>query len=311
MSVDQLIENIFDFVFRHSEAGFTKLGIALAAILLGISILKTADDYINANNSGIISIIKPLIIFLWVCTYPTVSGTVKATVNIFTREIVATSDVDIKDYWSAFAECTDKSMENSWQKLIDSVKEDKKKAQEAAGIWNTAKGWLDVTASAISGFYELKASISGISWTSVLGWLLFFLSKIMIFILMIVSGLYLLILEVFGVFMFAIAILPAFESGIRNWISRYIQLALWTPMCYIILALSVGLLQNLGNVNPHDFSLALPWITICCQLVILGALMNVPNMCGWFIESAGANRVHSNLMSGASKAFRMMATKGK
>ena len=39
MSVDQLIENIFDFVFRHSEAGFTKLGIALAAILLGISIL--------------------------------------------------------------------------------------------------------------------------------------------------------------------------------------------------------------------------------------------------------------------------------
>ena len=104
----------------------------------------------------------------------------------------------------------------------------------------------------------------------------------------------------------ALAILPGYETGLKNWVARYIQIAMWIPIGYFVMYINL----QIGNAfctlaAAGQTGLAMDWFMIALQIVALISVSSVPKMAAWVIESTGANDAHSAL----SQPARQMARK--
>lgn len=150
--------------------------------------------------------------------------------------------------------------------------------------------------------YTLGSVLSGIISLAV---------KLVQWILLAVSSIYLCVLGLVGPFVFALSLMPGFKKGIHNWVARYIQISFWCPMAALvdyvnykltgamIVALYNAPISAKGSYNVH---------LIVMELVILICLLGIPSMASWVISSAGASDLNHNLVSSAEKAA-MVASK--
>ena len=109
-----------------------------------------------------------------------------------------------------------------------------------------------------------------------------------------------------GPFIMALSILPGYETGLKNWVARYIQIAMWIPIGYFVMYINL----QVGNAfctlaAAGQTGLAMDWFMIALQIVALVSVASVPKMAAWVIESTGANDAHSAL----SQPARQMARK--
>ena len=157
----------------------------------------------------------------------------------------------------------------------------------------------------------LKDTVSGIfaipvvGIGSVLSLAISLLVKIVQWVLMAISSIYLIILGLIGPFSFALSLMPGFERGIHNWIARYIQISFWTPMAalvdfvnYKLTGALVTALFNAPLVAKNAYTVHL----ILLESVVLICLLGVPSMASWLISSAGASDLNRSIAGTAQKA---------
>ena len=114
---------------------------------------------------------------------------------------------------------------------------------------------------------------------AIIGGLLMIIAKILLFVQQMLSALYLTILSVIGPFIFALAILPGFEGGIKSWISRYIQIALWIPVGYLIMALNMSLGTSFSqSAVAAGATMADEWLMIANEIVVIVSIASVEDM---------------------------------
>jgi hypothetical protein len=130
--------------------------------------------------------------------------------------------------------------------------------------------------------------------------------KILLFIQQILCNTYLMMNSLLGPFIMALAILPGYETGLKNWIARYIQIAMWIPIGYFVMYINLQVGKAFCTLAAAgQTGLAMDWFMIALQIVALVSIASVPKMAAWVIESTGANDAHSAL----SQPARQMARK--
>ena len=142
---------------------------------------------------------------------------------------------------------------------------------------------------------------------SAIGGVLFLIVKILLFVQQLLSCTYQMINALLGPFVLALGILPSFENGIKNWIARYIQIAMWVPIGYFMMYINLQVGSSFCSMAAtNGTSLSMEWFMIALQMVSLISIAAVPKIAAWVIESTGANDAHGSLSMPARTAARKL-----
>lgn len=277
----------------------------LAAMMAAAMVLNVASEYIQGHGAGIWQLVRPLVLLAFVCQFNTfVLNPLNSLVNVFTRDIAASCEVSTKEYTSQWAHNTAmitaltlQTNENNFSAELDKI------ADSDSSVVGKffAKIW-----SAIKKIFKDLFSSASFTIIGLVGGILFLIVKILLFAQQVLCSVYLTIAGLIGPIVFALAIVNGYSSGIKNWIARYIQIAMWIPIGYIILYLNLQISNAFCNqACAEGATLSLEWFMVALQIVALVSIASVPKIAAWVIESTGANDAHSSM----SQPMRTIARK--
>ena len=276
----------------------------LAAILAAATLLKLSKDYIQGQPLDIWDLLRPIILLTLVCLFrPMVLDPLDSIVNVFTRDAADAVSVSTGEYVKQWAENIGKmdayTVQNSMQ---DAAKEIAEIAEDRSGIGRFfCTAWIAIKKVIMHRFHLMSMGIG-----TLVGAILFLFVKILLFIQQILCNTYLMMNSLLGPFIMALAILPGYETGLKNWIARYIQIAMWIPIGYFVMYINLQVGKAFCTLAAAgQTGLAMDWFMIALQIVALVSIASVPKMAAWVIESTGANDAHSAL----SQPARQMARK--
>jgi hypothetical protein len=224
-------------------------------------------------------------------------------VNVFTRDAAQAVSVSTGEYVKQWGENIAKmdiyTIQNS---MHDAAKEIAEIADDKSGIGRFfATSWIAIKKVIMHRFHLMSMGLG-----TVIGAILFLFVKILLFVQQILCNTYLMMSSMLGPFIMALAILPGFETGLKNWVARYIQIAMWIPIGYFVMYINLQVGNAFCNLAAAgQTGLAMDWFMIALQIVALVSVSSVPKMAAWVIESTGANDAHSAL----SQPARQMARK--
>ena len=248
--------------------------------------------------------LRPIILLTLVCLFrPMVLDPLDSIVNVFTRDAADAVSVSTGEYVKQWAENIGKmdayTVQNSMQ---DAAKEIAEIAEDRSGIGRFfCTAWIAIKKVIMHRFHLMSMGIG-----TLVGAILFLFVKILLFIQQILCNTYLMMNSLLGPFIMALAILPGYETGLKNWIARYIQIAMWIPIGYFVMYINLQVGKAFCTLAAAgQTGLAMDWFMIALQIVALVSIASVPKMAAWVIESTGANDAHSAL----SQPARQMARK--
>lgn len=278
----------------------------LAAMMAAVVLLKTASDYIQGQGVGIWQLVRPLVLLLLVCQFNTlVLSPLNALANVFTRDLAATVSVSTGDYVSRWGE----NMLQMEKYNIRANDEDSSAAlEEISKSDRSPAGKFFMTLfEGVKKFLRNLFSVTTLTIGGVVGGILFLVVKVLLFAQQVLCSLYLTIAGLLGPVVFALSIPGAYAGGIRNWVARYVQIAMWVPVGYLVMYinLQVGSAFLGMAAAGGDTGLASEWFMIALQVVSLVSVASVPKIAGWVIESTGANDAHASV----TQPFRQIARK--
>ena len=302
LSTWSTLESVRDIILTQKVSTVIDVAGIIACIAASFAVVKVVLHYFEGHNLNAWEIGKPLILMMMVCNFNTVVlKPVDAIVNIISRETIKIMNVDTGDYIVRWTESMNTmtilnivNNEQTYQKELEQIAEsDSVIGKFFAKLWYGFKKYL-------MHFFSIKSmSIAGL-----IGGILFTLVKVLLFAQQILCCLYMTLNGIFGPFVMAISIIPGYEGGMRGWIARYLQVALWVPIGYIILGLSLLFVEGFVTLARQGvMGLGVEWTMIVLQAVTLAAVASVPKIAGWWIESTGANDAHGSV----TNPMRMMA----
>ena len=302
LSTWSTLESVRDIILTQKVSTVIDVAGIIACIAASFAVVKVVLHYFEGHNLNAWEIGKPLILMMMVCNFNTVVlKPVDAIVNIISRETIKIMDVDTGDYIVRWTESMNTmtilnivNNEQTYQKELEQIAEsDSVIGKFFAKLWYGFKKYL-------MHFFSIKSmSVAGL-----IGGILFTLVKVLLFAQQILCCLYMTLNGIFGPFVMAISIRPGYEGGMKGWIARYLQVALWVPIGYIILGLSLLFVEGFVSLARQGvMGLGVEWTMIVLQAVTLAAVASVPKIAGWWIESTGANDAHGSV----TNPMRMMA----
>lgn len=304
LSIWTTLETVRDTVLSGKVEALSSTAAILAAILAAATLLKLSKDYIQGQPLDIWDLLRPIILLTLVCLFrPMVLDPLNSLVNVFTRDAAQAVSVSTGEYvrqWGENIASMDAyTVQNSME---DAAKEIAEIAEDKSGIGRFfATAWVAIKKVVMHRFHLISMGIG-----SVVGAVLFLFVKILLFIQQILCNTYLMMNSLLGPFIMALAILPGYETGLKNWIARYIQIAMWIPIGYFVMYINLQVGKAFCNLAAAgQTGLAMDWFMIALQIVALVSVASVPKMAAWVIESTGANDAHSAL----SQPARQMARK--
>lgn len=304
LSIWTTLETVRDTVLSGKVEALSSTAAILAAILAAATLLKLSKDYIQGQPLDIWDLLRPIILLTLVCLFrPMVLDPLNSLVNVFTRDAAQAVSVSTGEYvrqWGENIASMDAyTVQNSME---DAAKEIAEIAEDKSGIGRFfATTWVAIKKVVMHRFHLISMGIG-----SVVGAVLFLFVKILLFIQQILCNTYLMMNSLLGPFIMALAILPGYETGLKNWIARYIQIAMWIPIGYFVMYINLQVGKAFCTLAAAgQTGLAMDWFMIALQIVALVSVASVPKMAAWVIESTGANDAHSAL----SQPARQMARK--
>lgn len=292
--------------FQAKMPGFGNVAVILAALMCAFTVLKVAYDYIQGTTqSNAWEVIRPLVILALVCSFNTVVlRPFGGLVGVFTREVAAGCGKVDASYWKTMeqnnlkmASYAGHNIDTDYEKEIQEIQQDESivgKFFRKVGIWfkKVLKHFLNASTLTVG---------------TIIGGVLFIVAKILLFVQQMLSVLYITIMGLVGPLVFALAILPGFEGGIRNWVARYIQISLWIPVGYLVMGINLMLGTSMCDAAAvTGANMGQEWLMIANQIVTIVSIAAVPKICGWIIESTGANDAHSAITQPARTASRKL-----
>ena len=304
LSIWTTLETVRETVLSGKIEALSSTAAVLAAILAAATLLKLSKDYIQGQPLDIWDLMRPIILLTLVCLFrPMVLDPLDSIVNVFTRDAADAVSVSTGEYVKQWAENIGKmdvyTVQNSMQ---DAAKEIAEIAEDRSGIGRFfCTAWIAIKKVIMHRFHLMSMGIG-----TLVGAILFLFVKILLFIQQILCNTYLMMNSLLGPFIMALAILPGYETGLKNWIARYIQIAMWIPIGYFVMYINLQVGKAFCTLAAAgQTGLAMDWFMIALQIVALVSIASVPKMAAWVIESTGANDAHSAL----SQPARQMARK--
>ena len=304
LSIWTTLETVRETVLSGKIEALSSTAAVLAAILAAATLLKLSKDYIQGQPMDIWDLLRPIILLTLVCLFrPMVLDPLDSIVNVFTRDAADAVSVSTGEYVKQWAENIGKmdayTVQNSMQ---DAAKEIAEIAEDRSGIGRFfCTAWIAIKKVIMHRFHLMSMGIG-----TLVGAILFLFVKILLFIQQILCNTYLMMNSLLGPFIMALAILPGYETGLKNWIARYIQIAMWIPIGYFVMYINLQVGKAFCTLAAAgQTGLAMDWFMIALQIVALVSIASVPKMAAWVIESTGANDAHSAL----SQPARQMARK--
>lgn len=304
MSTWTTLETIKDTVLDGKIGAMASIAAVVAAILAAMSVLKTSKDYVNGHGTDLWSLLRPLVLLLLTCQFNTlVLNPLDSMINVFTRDIASNVNITTSEYISKWGE-------NMYDMGDSAIQTDKKEfVEDIASV--AEKSY--VTKFFMTIWYALKKllmdrfHILSLTVGSAIGAILFLIVKILLFVQHLLSCTYQMINALLGPFVIALAILPSFENGIKNWVARYIQIAMWVPIGYFMMYINLQVGSSFCDMSAASgASLSMEWFMIALQIVALVSIAAVPKIAAWVIESTGANDAHGSLSMPARTAARKL-----
>ena len=139
---------------------------------------------------------------------------------------------------------------------------------------------------------------------TVLSWILSLLVKVVRYLVVAVSGVYLIILGFLGPFVFALSMLPGFSRGAWDWVAKYIQISFWTPVTAMVDLVNYRLKDALiAEFWKASFGakIAFPLHILILDLVLLICLLAVPTISSWVVNSSVSSDIRSSVESSARR----------
>ena len=304
LSIWTTLETVRETVLSGKIEALSSTAAVLAAILAAATLLKLSKDYIQGQPLDIWDLLRPIILLTLVCLFrPMVLDPLDSIVNVFTRDAADAVSVSTGEYVKQWAENIGKmdvyTVQNSMQ---DAAKEIAEIAEDRSGLGRFfCTAWIAIKKVIMHRFHLMSMGIG-----TLVGAILFLFVKILLFIQQILCNTYLMMNSLLGPFIMALAILPGYETGLKNWIARYIQIAMWIPIGYFVMYINLQVGKAFCTLAAvGQTGLAMDWFMIALQIVALVSIASVPKMAAWVIESTGANDAHSAL----SQPARQMARK--
>lgn len=299
-----ILETVKDTVLEGKIGAMTSIAAIIAAILAAMSVLKTSKDYVNGHGTDLWSLIRPLVLLLLTCQFNTlVLKPLDSMINIFTRDIASNVNTSTSEYISQWGEnmldMGNIALETNKENFIEELAEQADKSVVTQFFMTI---WLALKKLLMDRFHIVSLTLG-----SAIGGILFLIVKILLFVQQLLCCTYQMINALIGPFVIALAILPSFENGIRNWIARYIQIAMWIPIGYFMMFINLKIGSSFCDMAAADgASLSLEWLMIALQIVSLVSIAAVPKIAAWVIESTGANDAHGSLSMPARTAARKL-----
>lgn len=299
-----ILDSVRRTILEEHMDGMMDIAGIIACIMAAISVLGTARDYIKGSDLDIWDIARPLAIMMLVCMFDTlVLGPVDSMTNIATGGIVELLDTGTDDYIEEWGRTMDSMA------IASVITNEKNYAEELEDLASGSSVigrffgiiWLSIKKTLLNMF-----SVKTMTFAGIIGGILFLLVKLLMFAQQILCCIYLLISSLLGPFILALSILRGFASGFPGWIARYIQISMWVPLGYIMLAINLWIGRLFcEQALQGNMTLGSEWLMIVLQAVALGTIAAVPKIAGWVIESSGANGAHG----GFSETAKMTARK--
>lgn len=298
------LETVKDAVLEGKIGAMTSIAAVIAAILAAMSVLKTSKDYVNGHGTDLWSLLRPLVLLLLTCQFHMlVLRPLDSMINIFTRDIASNVSISSSEYISKWGEnmfdMGEMAIQNNQREYFEELAEQADKSfitQFFMTIWLSFKKLL------LDRFHLASLTVG-----SAIGGVLFLIVKILLFVQQLLSCTYQMINALLGPFVLALGILPSFENGIKNWIARYIQIAMWVPIGYFMMYINLQVGSSFCSMAAtNGTSLSMEWFMIALQMVSLISIAAVPKIAAWVIESTGANDAHGSLSMPARTAARKL-----
>lgn len=296
LSVWTTMDQVRDTVITGKLGAIMSISAILAAMMAAVALIKVSSDYIQGHKMSLWKIIRPLVMLALVCQFNTlVLNPMNSIVNIFTRDLAEAVNISTKDYlsqWSSnMMEVEKYALRSASDTQTEALEELANSDMGPIGKFFT-KIW-----EGIRKFVSDLLSLSSFGVGTLIGGILFLFVKVLLFAQQILCSLYLTLLGLLGPFIFAISILNGFITGMRNWFARYIQIAMWIPIGYLILYINLQIgnafLKNISAIGGTDLSTE--WFMIALQIVALVSVASVPKLANWIVESTGTNDAHGNI----------------
>ena len=297
------LETVRDTVLSGKIGALSSVAAILAAILAAASLLKLSKDYIQGEPLDLWDISRPVILLTMVCLFnELVLGPLDSIVNVFTRDISEAVSISTKEYVIQWGDNIRKMHDYSAADMLsDAARELEEAAQNSSWFGRLFSSiWI-----ALKKTIMYRFSLISLGFGALVGGILFMAVKILLFVQQILCYTYLMVNSLLGPFVMALAILPGFESGLKTWIARYIQIAMWIPIGYFILYINLQVGKAFCTLAASgEVGLAMDWFMIALQVVALISVASVPKMAAWVIESTGANDAHSSISQPARQAAK-------
>lgn len=306
LSTWSTLDQVRSAVIAGKLGAIASIASILAAMMAAAVMLKVAADYIEGRGVGIWQLVRPLVLLALVCQFNALVLTpLNSVVNVFTRDIASTVNVSTKEYVTQWGENI------KWMEAY-SIRENEDAMEQALGeIAESDRGMVGKFFAkmweGMKKFFRNFLSVTSLSVGTIIGAVLFLIVKILLFVQQVLCSLYLTIAGLIGPIVFALAIVSGYATGIKNWIARYIQIAMWVPVGYMVMYINLQVggvfMRNAAGGSAVDLSTE--WFMIALQVVALVSVAAVPKISAWVIESTGANDAHGSV----SQPVRQVARK--
>lgn len=342
------MEYIRQNILRGELGGFCSVAAVLAGIICAGMMLKYSHDYLEGHGITLWELIRPLFIFVLIINFNSFVVTpIHSICNIFTRSVERQCYVSWGEFMMTYVNATNAAMvatmNNALNTISDAWKHSDEEEQEineileqydgdmfaafrdeafnerhpAGSIWEQLGNGFSYVGKGLAGTFKGIVvgtfDMVGTGLLSLINGLLFLAMKILLMCQQIYCYVYLIILSLIGPFAFAIGIVPAFRSTIPGWIARYIQVASWIPIGFIILHINLEIMKFL-TVFTSEYSIGGKYVVLVAGIVSVASVSAVPKIAAYIIDSTGLNDAHGNvnayMRSGARAASGAVKSSG-
>ena len=336
--IDMMLKLKEEFFFGDNS-GIYSLACAVACICAAFALIAWYNHMMNDpwgmfDLKGIIHILLPMVL---VCNFSTfVLGPLDGMTSLVCNGLTASVKQDQGSlqaklnnaYSSVENAIKGYTMRGQFETMVESGSSSTSLDNGASGNSNSvfeSNVETNIDAGEKPGFFKrVWGSIKGAvqeamgfpykAISTVLSWAMSCIVDCARFVLQILSGVYLIVLGLIGPFVCAFSIIPAFRGNIMTWLSRYIQISFWTPMCSLIDFINFKLKDNLLDVfagNGAVEQMVFPTVfLIFLDIATLSMIFSVPTLSSWVISGGGASGMAGQTVTAAKKAARLFG-KGK
>ena len=337
LNYPDMLQNIKMSIFTGDHSAVYSLACAIACIAAMISLLWWYNKMLNDpyGRLDVRSIVRTGIILFLTCNfYSFVLVPFDSLTHMVSKAITASVDKDKSGLMGKINDALGESERNSRKEsltgqleeevsgglsstsddsgasgetsyILESLTEDKVEGRQKPVFFKRI--WQGIQTAVSIKVGEVVDNVS-----TIISWIMSVAVKVVQWILLAISSIYLIVLGFIGPFVFAFSLIPGFRDNISTWIARYIQISFWVPMAaivdYVNFHVKDALIVEFWMAG-FGARMAFPVHMILIDAVLLITLLAIPTLSSWVVVSAGASEVNSSIASTASKAFMLKGFK--